>query len=408
MHEFEVIVIGGGATGAGIARDAAMRKFKTLLIERGTAGSGTSGRYHGLLHSGGRYAVEDPESAKECIQENIILKKIAGRAIDDTGGYFVTTADDDLNYSETFFTTCKQIGIPIDEIPVGKALQKEPQLQPTIARVFSVPDAVCDSQMLITMNLRSAQEHGAKILTHHEVVGFAIANNQIAAVHVKNVRSGEQTIIACRFVINAAGVWAGNVTRLAEISFSIAAVKGSMVVTKKRSANTVLNRTRPADDGDIIVPKNQSSIIGTTSIRITNPDHLITEPWEVALLLKEGEKLIKDFSKQSLLYTYAGVRPLFNETATDQTRKIKRTFTLRDHKKDGLNNMLTIVGGKLTTYRAMAQATVDAMCRSLHVTKDCTTMKELLPRIENQKHRFPFYDPTNAFQKPHQSNTSAS
>lgn len=89
MHQFDVIVIGGGATGAGVARDAAMRGFKTLLIERGEIGSGTSGKYHGVLHSGGRYAVDDPESAKECIQENIILKKIARSAIDDTGGLFI-------------------------------------------------------------------------------------------------------------------------------------------------------------------------------------------------------------------------------------------------------------------------------------------------------------------------------
>lgn len=403
MHEFDVVIIGGGATGGGIARDAAMRGFKTLLIERGEIGSGTSGKYHGVLHSGGRYAVDDPESAKECIQENIILKKIARRAIDDTGGLFISTADDDLEYSEKFFTICKRIGIAIDELPVDKALRKEPHLQPKISRVFAVPDAVCDSQKLIRMNIRSAQEYGSQVLTHHEVTGFEISDSKIQAVHVLNISTGVVSIIACQFVINAAGVWTEKIAHMAAVPFFVAAVKGSMAVMQGRLTNTVLNRCRPPGDGDILVPKGQTSIIGTTSVAINNANTLTTEQWETDRLLQEGEKMIQNFSKQTLLYTYAGVRPLFSETGHKQAgRKISRTFTLSNHTQDGIDNMLTIVGGKLTTYRAMAQATVDTMCQTLNSPRICTTMKEPLPSVDRPQrklHHFVRHLVPNKFSK---------
>ena len=94
--EYDVIVIGGGATGAGTARDCAMRGLKTILIERLDFTAGATGRNHGLLHSGARYAHTDPESATECIKENIILKRIARHCVEDTGGLFVTLPEDSL------------------------------------------------------------------------------------------------------------------------------------------------------------------------------------------------------------------------------------------------------------------------------------------------------------------------
>ena len=102
----DVLVIGGGATGAGVAWDAALRGFDVVLVERGDLAEGTSGRFHGLLHSGGRYAVKDPDAAVECIEENVILRRIAADCIEDTGGLFVTTPDDDPAYGDDFLAGC--------------------------------------------------------------------------------------------------------------------------------------------------------------------------------------------------------------------------------------------------------------------------------------------------------------
>jgi len=134
----DVLVIGGGATGAGVAWDCALRGFDTILAERRDLGEGTSGRFHGLLHSGGRYAVKDPDAAIECIEENVILRRIAADCIEDTGGLFVTTPDDDPAYGDEFLAGCARTGVPAEEISVAEALRMEPRLNPGIRRAFTV------------------------------------------------------------------------------------------------------------------------------------------------------------------------------------------------------------------------------------------------------------------------------
>ena len=103
----EVLVIGGGATGAGVAWDAALRGFDVVLVERGDLAEGTSGRFHGLLHSGGRYVVKDAVAAEECVVENAILRRVIPDCIEDTGGLFVTTPDDDPAYGDRFLEGCR-------------------------------------------------------------------------------------------------------------------------------------------------------------------------------------------------------------------------------------------------------------------------------------------------------------
>src|SRR5213596_1930527 len=96
----DVLVIGGGSTGTGVARDAAMRGFSTVIVERRDLADGTTGRFHGLLHSGGRYAVKDPPAARECVVENAVLRRTAADCIEDTGGLFVTTPWDDPAFGD--------------------------------------------------------------------------------------------------------------------------------------------------------------------------------------------------------------------------------------------------------------------------------------------------------------------
>ena len=110
-NNYDVIIIGGGITGAGTARDCSMRGLRTLLVERYDFTSGATGRNHGLLHSGARYAVTDRESATECIQENMILRKIAAHCVEETGGLFITLPEDDLSYQALFASACKAAGI---------------------------------------------------------------------------------------------------------------------------------------------------------------------------------------------------------------------------------------------------------------------------------------------------------
>jgi glycerol-3-phosphate dehydrogenase subunit C len=114
--ETEVLVIGGGATGAGVLWDCALRGFDTVLVERSDLAEGTSGRFHGLLHSGGRYVVKDPRAADECVRENVVLRRIAADCIEDTGGLFVTTPDDEPDLGERTVAVLAHNGVGV-EVP---------------------------------------------------------------------------------------------------------------------------------------------------------------------------------------------------------------------------------------------------------------------------------------------------
>ncbi len=130
MTDVDVVVVGGGATGSGVLRDLSMRGIRALLVERGDFGTGTSGRYHGLLHSGARYVVRDPGSARDCARENATLRRIAPGCIDMTGGYFVATPDDPDDYLAGFAAACASAGVPIDRVPLHVLFADEPLLNP--------------------------------------------------------------------------------------------------------------------------------------------------------------------------------------------------------------------------------------------------------------------------------------
>jgi glycerol-3-phosphate dehydrogenase len=386
----EVLVIGGGATGAGVARDAAMRGFKTVLVERRDLAEGTSGRFHGLLHSGGRYVVKDPGSAKECMDENRILRHTAADTIEDTGGLFVTTPWDDPAYADEFMAGCKNAGIPVEEVPVERVLSDEPRLNPDIKRAFAVPDAAIDAWKLVWSCARSAQDHGARVLTYHEVTSLIRSGTAVVGAVTKSALDGEEVTIEADFVINASGAWAADLASMANAGgITILPGKGIMIAMNHRVVNTVVNRCEMPADGDIIVPIRTVSVIGTTDIRVADPDELPITQDEVDRMLDDGEKLVPGFRAGRALRVWAGVRPLFQDAKADvsSTRDVSRSHALLDHlERDGIERFVTITGGKLTTFRRMAQDAVDAMCAQLGEDRPSRTHEEPLPGSEAHKH----------------------
>ena len=161
LPDVDVVVVGGGATGAGVLRDLAMRGLRALLVERGDFASGTSGRYHGLLHSGARYVESDPISARHCMEENAVLRRIAPATIEPTGGYFVATPDDSDDYLDRFPAACAAAGIEAEPVPLDELFREEPLVNRQIRAAYRVPDASLEPWELVDANLASAREHGA-------------------------------------------------------------------------------------------------------------------------------------------------------------------------------------------------------------------------------------------------------
>jgi glycerol-3-phosphate dehydrogenase len=376
----DVLVIGGGATGLGVLRDLALRGIGAILVEKGDLTYGTSGRYHGLLHSGGRYVVKDPQSATECAEENEILRRIMPHCIEDTGGLFVVTPADDESYAERFLKGCQDTHVPVSEISVRDMLRREPLLNPRISRVFEVRDASADSFLAAHANAEDARHHGAQVLNYHVVKALDLTDDRVSGAVCEDMRTGEDVRIHASYVVNAAGAWAGKIAGMAGVTVTVVPGKGTMMAMNHRFINTVVNRCKMPADGDIIVPVHTVAIIGTTDVHVPDPDVFGIEPWEVELMLKEGDQLVPGFSQMRVLRAWAGVRPLYKDQDVADDRDISRTYKLLDHEaRDGVKGLISIVGGKWTTYRLMAQEAVDAVAAKLGVSAECRTHLEPLP-----------------------------
>ena len=380
----DILVIGGGSTGTGVAWDAALRGFRVVLVEKRDLTHGTTGRYHGLLHSGGRYVVKDPQSAVECIEENRILRRTHTHCIEDTSGFFVVTPEDEGDYPDRFRAACATTGIPCAEVPLKEALRREPLLNRRISRVFEVPDGSADSFLATHATVQAARQAGAQVLVYHEVVGLLTAggdgDRRVTGAQVRNVVSGEESVIEAAMTINASGAWAGQLAAMAGIPVRVIPGKGVMVAVNHRLVNTVINRCKMPADGDILVPVHTVAIIGTTDERVTDPELLPIEPWEVALMLAEGDKLVPGLSKARILRAWAGVRPLYQEGYAGDSRDATRALALLDHQqRDGVAGFLTITGGKWTTFRLMAETTMDKACAQLGVERACRTADTPVP-----------------------------
>jgi glycerol-3-phosphate dehydrogenase len=379
----DVLVIGGGATGAGVAWDASLRGLDVVLVDRLDLAQGTSGRFHGMLHSGGRYVVKDKLAARECISENRILRRVAADAVEDTGGLFVTTPFDDAEFADRFAAACVETGVDCEEIPVAVALREEPRLNAAISRAFRVPDGSIDVWKTVWALAHGAEQRGARILPYHAVTAIRRDGDAVTGAQVHDVRGGEDVEIEARVTVNASGAWAGRIAEMAGIEgVRVLPGRGIMIAMNHRLVNSVINRCQMPTDGDIIVPIRTVSVIGTTDQHTDDPDDHTVLQSEVDAMFDEGEKLVPGFRQARALRVWTGARPLFEDAkeSDTQTRDVTRAHALLDHQeRDGVSGFITITGGKLTTFRLMAEQTVDAVCAALDVEEPCVTSTEPLP-----------------------------
>lgn len=379
---YDIIIIGGGATGAGIARDCSLRGVRSLLLERSDISTGATGRNHGLLHSGARYAVTDHESAVECIRENMILRKIAAHCVEETDGLFISLPEDGLEYQSVFVEACRKAGIRADIIDPAEARRLEPSVNPALVGAVRVPDGAVDPFRLTSSNILDAKAHGAEIRTYTEVRELLREQDRIVGVKAYDHRAHCDVTFRAQVVINAGGIWGHGIAAKAGITVNMLPAKGALLIFGHRVNNMVLNRCRKPADADILVPGDTISLIGTTSSKIPYDqiDNMIITPDEVDILLREGEKLAPQLAQTRILRAYAGVRPLVASDDDPSGRTVSRGIVLLDHaKRDGMEGFITITGGKLMTYRLMAEWATDLVCKKLGIDAVCRTAEIPLP-----------------------------
>lgn len=372
MSTPHVIIIGAGSTGSATAHDLALRGLRVTVVERGEIASGTTGRNHCLLHSGGRYCVNDKEGAIECIDENLILRRIMPHALELNDGLFVALNDEDYAFKEKFLAGCEECHIPARELSVKQALQIEPFLNPNIKAAVQVPDGVFEPWRFCVSFLATAKKNGATVRTFTEVTDLAFQGSAVSGVKVYNHRTGETETIGADLIVNATGSWAGLIAAMAHVDVPVAPTAGVMVTIGKRFNNMCVNRMHKPHDGDIVVPQRTTSIIGTTSWRVTSPDAIEIPQDQIDKMMTSGEMLLPAIKQGRQRGVMVVARPLIASANVD-AREFSRTFEAFNHRKQGTAGIITISGGKTTTARGMAEKVSDTVCTELGVNAVCKT-----------------------------------
>jgi len=372
MPRPHVIVIGAGSTGAATAHDLTLRGLRVTVIERGEIASGTTGRNHCLLHSGGRYCVTDKDSAIECIDENMTLRRIMPDLLELNDGLFVAITESDLAFKEQFLEGCEACHIPARDIPIKHALQMEPFLNPRALAAVQIPDGVFEPFRFCLAFLATARQHGAIVRRYTEVTDLVSSGHNVTGVKVVDRVTGKIETLGADMVINAAGPWAEDVALMAGVKVPVTPTAGVMVTLDFRLNNMVLNRLNRPSDGDIVVPQRATSTIGTTSWVVEDPDIIPIPPEHVEKMILQGEQLMPVVEKIPVRARMAVARPLIVKSSAD-ARDVSRTFECFDHTVDGVGGFVTISGGKTTTARAMAQRVSDIVCAKLGIETQCRT-----------------------------------
>jgi glycerol-3-phosphate dehydrogenase len=381
---FDLIVIGGGITGAGVARDAALRGFSCLLLEKGDFASGVTSKSTRLIHGGLRYLANfELDLVVESLHERAILRRQApylihpmpilipiykgdtrGRALISIGIhlYDMLSHEKDIPH---YFTSNKE-----------KTLSFEPRLNQDGLRGSALfyDHQIMMPERLVIENIISAREAGATLLNYVKAGKIEEKNNGIT-VTAKNTLTCETSVFRSRVLINAAGPWIDTVRSAAGIDDTkiIFSTKGIHLVLPKISEQALFVNSR---EGRMffIIPLGGYSLIGTTDTKYSGDlDEVHADSDDMDYLLTESRRILPqmNLSKEAILYTYAGIRPL--AFSGERESKISRNHRVV---KEGISSrILTIAGGKLTTYRKMAKDVVDAACVVLGVKSQCTTDK---------------------------------
>ena len=397
-QQFDILVVGGGVTGAGIARDAAMRGLKAAVVEMRDLAFGTSSRSSKLVHGGLRY-LEHAEFALvfESVSERRILMDIAPHLVTAQGFLFPVFKDSRRSLFEINVGMWLYDGLSLFRSPkIHKSLSKsklkeqEPALrQKGLKGAPLYYDCATDDARLTLETALDAQNYGAVIATYTRVLSFIKEDARIVGVRVRDELSGEEFDIHAQSVVNATGPWSDRIREMSQegIKKRLRPTKGIHIVipTEKLHLNNAVVCFHPKDGRVLFaIPWGDRTYIGTTDTDYQEDPGVVAASSEdvhylvdVTIHYFPGTGLHVD----DVISTWAGVRPLVSDEKSDDESATSREHDLR-LSEDGL---ITIAGGKLTTYRKMAAEVVDKSVEYLRVIgalpklRSAQTSEEPLP-----------------------------
>lgn len=374
---FDVLVVGGGITGAGVARDAAMRGLRTVLVEKDDFASGTSSRSSRLVHGGVRYLEHgELRLVFEASQERRTLQRIAPHLVRPLAFTWPVYAGARIarwklgaglamyDLLAAFRNVARHERLTADGV-----LRREPRLLSDGLRGGArYWDALTDDARLTLATARSAAAAGATVLNHARVTALVKDGARVGGARVRDELSGDEVHVVARVVVNATGPWSDETERLAgSAATAVHGTKGvHVMVPRQRIGNEHALTLLTPHDGRVffVLPAGDFAIIGTTdTYEPVSPDEVRATRADVAYLLDAASHFFPEaaLTRDDVITAWAGLRPLVAGEEGDDPGAVSREHAVSEHVK----GLVRITGGKLTTYRIMARDAVDAAQRSL-------------------------------------------
>jgi glycerol-3-phosphate dehydrogenase len=382
----DVVVIGGGVTGAGLARDLALRGLTVLLIEKGDWGGGTSGSSSWMIHGGPRYLSFDWETTKTSCEDAGHIVRIARHMVHRCLFLLPVLPDDKLGVEklETAMEVYDRFqplkdARPHVRLSGEEARHLEPGLSPDVTAAVTMEEWGVDPHRLTWANVLDAVRSGARAVNHSSVESLTRDGRSVVGVRYR-AADGQRVEARARIVVNAAGPWAPSIAAMAGARVGLRPAKGIHVVYDRRISNFGISAEAIDGREVILVPHGPVTLLGTTDDDYYGDlDAVEVLPDEVDYLRQAAERALPSIREYRAVRATAGIRPTLFAWRSNED-DLSRRFEVLDHERlDGVPGLLTIAGGKLSMYRLMAERTADAVCARLGVDAPCLTAQRPLP-----------------------------
>lgn len=392
MH-YDLIVVGGGINGTGIARDAALRGLKVALFEREDWGAGTTGHSTRMVHGGLRYLLYDVPTTRHSSEDAGRIRKIAPHVTWRIpflwplfgGRRFFREAQEALLSAYDVHARRKG-GLQHARLSREEALSVEPGLSPDVVGALTLDEWGCDVFRLAALNALDAREAGANVHTHCDVTELLISDKTVRGVKVYDTIDNRSFEANADLVINAAGPWAGRVAGMADVKVAMRPGKGVHVTFERRIGN--YGMILEGVDGRVmfLVPHGAETIVGTTDTDYYGEParvDLDIHSDEVAYVVEAAARALPQARNWRPTRAWAGVRNTLFEWGVDSDDLSRRHEVIDHETRDSVRGLLSIVGGKLAAYRMQAEEAVDISLRKLgREPQECTTGTRPLPGAE--------------------------
>jgi len=393
---YDVLIIGGGIVGTGIARDASLRGMSVVLFEKDDLSCGTTSRSSRLIHGGLRYLdTHDFGLVFKDLQEREKLLRIAPHLVHPLK--FVVP-----NYSRSFYERIRlRAGMTLyDLLSIGKTIPSHKmlsaeqviELEPSLKKEGLQGGALfydCQApfvERLSIENALSASEHEARIFTHSRVIGLKASPEagSINIVEVEDEFSHARFEFKARVLVNAAGPWADKVLEHLLLEkpgeAKLRTTKGIHIAVPKVNDSAIILYAKTDNRLFFIIPWLDHTLIGTTDTDYSDdPGNSTASQEEIQYLLAESSNYVSKLSKKEVLYSYSGVRPLVRSDSSKNVGEVSRSYKIVDHRNAGSKFIISVIGVKITSYRIASKESTDLISRMLNRNTKCMTDKIPLP-----------------------------